>query len=679
MIENADKKNIRSKPLRFHLRFQIIPGKDVEKEAHMLVNFCNKHGIEEVVLFFAGEEWNNGLLSARDENMWFDTIEKIKPIMDKAGVTTSLNPWMTVLHCERGRRFPKDRKFRPMVSPYGEKSKACASFADPKWRDYVCNLYGRFAKLGFRVIWVEDDFRFHNHEPLSWGGGFEPEVLKRFAQKAGRNVGREEVVKKILKPGKPHPWRAKWMETWREIHLELAADLANAVAQNSPCRTKIGLMSSHPSAHSIEGRDWLKLFDAFAINGQAAHRPHFAGYTESVGKTKDYSIMMLDVQKNFRPSWCEVAPEIENFPFTHWNKSDSLTWTEMALCMFNGSDALLLDLFPFSANRAQDEPQVGDLLDKSRPGLQWISAKFSKNLNTYGVGIPWRQDAQAHVHTTKGQSFNELNATSFQPGRFLLAYGVPVSANQQEVNAIFGSLAWAFKDEELQHLLSGGLLLDGISADILIQRGFGEHIGVDLKGWACREEAEYSVEMVVSEETAVRKGFYFNANTIDRLCMLEPKKGAHEWTTIITPEKKHFGSGIVIYENKLGGRVVTYAAPDPITLPKSYQRQTITQKAIDFLANDRFASPIVTGAANLLPTHFKGENRNFAVILNGSPDPAKPVVRIHDMVNRSVDATLLRPLKKPRKAMVNVSTSRKVTAVTSETEVPYLGFLVLEW
>jgi hypothetical protein len=95
----------------YHLRFQIIPGANVKKDA--------------------------------------------KEILENSGISVSLNPWMTSLHCDRGRKFPADRKFQPIVSPTGKVSKACASFADTEWRKYVFNLYGRFAKLGFRVLWAE--------------------------------------------------------------------------------------------------------------------------------------------------------------------------------------------------------------------------------------------------------------------------------------------------------------------------------------------------------------------------------------------------------------------------------------------------------------------------------------------------------------------------------------------
>lgn len=72
-------------------------------------------------------------------------------------------------------------------------------------------VYNRFAKLGFRVVWVENDFRYHGHRPLNWGGSFEIEILNRFAQKVRRKVTRQ-----------------------REIQLEVATGLAKSVAENAP-------------------------------------------------------------------------------------------------------------------------------------------------------------------------------------------------------------------------------------------------------------------------------------------------------------------------------------------------------------------------------------------------------------------------------------------------------------
>jgi hypothetical protein len=184
----------------------------VERNTRDAVRFCRKHHIEEVVLFYAGEEWNNGFMTPAEEDRWFDTLGRAEPFFDRAGIATSLNPWYTTLHVSRGRRFPKGRAFTRMVDPNGRRDEDVASFTDPAWRKTIARQFARFAALGMRVVWIEDDWRYHNHGNLAWGGGFEEPVVARFGKKIGRKTTRAEVVRNILKPGAPHPWRAKWLE-----------------------------------------------------------------------------------------------------------------------------------------------------------------------------------------------------------------------------------------------------------------------------------------------------------------------------------------------------------------------------------------------------------------------------------------------------------------------------------
>jgi hypothetical protein len=580
-----------------------------------------------------------------------------------------------------------------MVSPSGVASTACASFADPAWRQYFVEQYAAFASLGFRVLWVEDDFRYHNHAPLDWGGGFEPEVLDRFSTKVGRAVSREEVVRAILQPGSPHPWRRLWLETWRDVQLEVASDLARAVESSSPRAASLGLMSSHPAVHAVEGRDWGKLFDALSIAGRVAHRPHFAGYSEAPGRSLASSIAMLDVQKTLREPGCEVAPEIENFPFTSWTKSDSLTWSQMVLGMLQGSDALLLDLFPFSGNRPSQEPAIGKLLDASRPALEWIARELDRDLETRGIGAPWKQDAQSHVHTSRGQAMGELDATFSEVPRLLLPYGVPVACRRQRVNAIFGSLAWAFDDREITDLLSGGLLLDGASAAVLQERGYSELIGVEVRDRLERDSSPYAVETVIAEESGVRPGVYLNVNPVPVMYALEPRHGAIEWTSVLAPERpprgRRLGSGLVCFTNRSGGRVAVIAAESPGGMPQSDHRQTMVQGVTRFLRGPD-ASPdldgvLVSGGPHLLPMCFDaplgaGGFRNVVVVANGNTDPAKPTIQVPGRVSSEVDATLLVPLAKPRNARIATATvDGSATVLAARTAVPSLGYLVLRW
>jgi len=352
----------------------------------------------------------------------------------------------------------------------------------------------------------------------------------------------------------------------------------------------------------------------------------------------------------------------------------------MAICQFYGADALLLDLFPFSGNSAAEEPGIGKLLDECRPGLEWIGRRFRGGLPALGVGIPFRQDAAERVRTAAGRSMDELWVRSLSPSEYLVRYGVPVSMREQPVNAIFGDMAWAFDDEEVRRMLSGGLLLDGQSAWILCRRGFSRHLGVQVKTILGRFEHNYSLEAVTAGGLPARKGLYFNSNKAQRMAVVRPLGGAREWTEIITAEPRRVGSGMVAFTNSLGGRVMTLAACDPGgALAMSFQRQALVHHAVEFLSGGQFASPLVTGAAHLLPAHFRARGSDYVAVFNESGDSARPVVTLPRGAPAPAGATLLAPLSKPASARVRWSRVKGRMVGHSQILVPNLGCLVLRW
>jgi hypothetical protein len=186
------------------------------------------------------------------------------------------------------------------------------------------------------------------------------------------------------------------------------------------------------------------------------------------------------------------------------------------------------------------------------------------------------------------------------------------------------------------------------------------------------------VEVASSRRTGVEEGFCFNVNDIDRVAVIDPIHDASEWTTIITPDRRRFGAGMVAYHNRLGGRTVTVASGAPGRLYASYHRQILVQAAIRYISGGRFESAIVTGGPYLLPMHFESTDSHFVVVFNGSPDPAKPVVSLGASCGALESSTLLVPLEEPRSADVS-GVRGPATQVASKTAIPYLGFLVLQW
>jgi len=238
----------------------------------------------------------------------------------------------------------------------------------------------------------------------------------------------------------------------------------------------------------------------------------------------------------------------------------------MAFAMFYGSDALLLDLFAFAGNRARRTRGLASC--SIGAGRRSNGSRAVRERSTDPrVGIPWREDAASRLRLGKGATLRDLSPSRFGPETLLLSYGIPVAMRRQPINAVFGPWAWAFDDAEVQDLLGGGLLLDGVAAEILCRRGFGADLGVNVERMVGREEAPYAVERVVASAPGLPRGFNFNHNMLPRVAKLSLRKGAKAVTVLLTPTGTRFGPATTVFANRRGGRVAVLAAPNPAELP----------------------------------------------------------------------------------------------------------------
>lgn len=668
---------------RYHLRYQVHPAGDIAARAQALVKVCLDLEIDEVVLLLAAEELFSGHLAGADEDRWFTATGIAAQTLRAAGLAVSLNPWVTSGHADRGRG---DRLgFAPMVSPSGQPAAGQASFACPRWREWITGHYGRFAELGFRVLWLEDDFRYHNHSPLDWGGGFEPLMLERLERLVGEPVTRERLVEAMTAPGEPHPWRALMHQVWRTAQLEVARMVSTEVARRSGGRSRLGLMSSRPDAASAEGRDWDALFDALRAGDLAAvHRPHFAEYTDAPASVLGGQLWLLEAQRGLRPPGVDSEAEIENWPYTSWTKSDTQTWSEMTAAQFAGSDALLINVWPNHDPVAIERyPAVGEMLRRSRPALDWIAARYPSSFTSAGIGLPVRPAAATFVHLDAGDP-RDLTVGPEQAAEFLLSNGVPVAARppgtSTELGAVFGRLAWALHDAEIRELLSGGLLLDGVAASILQRRGFGQLTGVAVHEVVARDRRPpdprpYAIERVLTDDQGLA-GVPLSLNLQPAVARMTALNGAEVWTGVEAPDGSRWGDGRTLFRNELGGRVAVLAAGAPAALPGSDDARRLLHHIVRALEAGRSALPLVSGAPRLFPHLAYADGVARLAIANGSADPAVPAIDLPGVHREEVTVTRLAPLREPRPGAIAVTEHGRPG---SGTELGHRGWLVLEW
>ena len=261
-----------------------------------------------------------------------------------------------------------------------------------------------------------------------------------------------------------------------------------------------------------------------------------------------------------------------------------------------------------------------------------------------------------------------------------MQYGVACSTRLQKINSLFGSIVWAYDDNEIRDLLSGGLLLDGRSAMILCERGFAPLIGLEMdEGFVNRQKATYAVETTVSQKTGLDKDIYLEYNNVPSTGRIKRlMKGAEEWTSILTPEKEKFSPGIVTFRNKLGGRIAVFPVSNPVSLSRNFHRQTILHNLVRYMSTDRFDSVLVSGAPYCSPIHFEEPGRTVVVVMNGGTDPTSPVINV-PFKKRPASATLLCPLSAPEKAHVKILADKNGSTIKTRETIPFHGFLVLEW
>src|SRR5512134_3754396 len=138
-----------------------------------LVRACEEFGINEVLLFPHGLDltdcmtgyWPLDIVRADCE-----LVARAKEALARVGVRTGLNVWHTLGHGDRGRDMTGVFPFQPLVDTEGRACRACACPLSSEWQKHMTGSFEMYAALQPSRIFLDDDFRWHNHTPVDGGG-----------------------------------------------------------------------------------------------------------------------------------------------------------------------------------------------------------------------------------------------------------------------------------------------------------------------------------------------------------------------------------------------------------------------------------------------------------------------------------------------------------------------------
>ncbi len=487
------------KVFRYIPRITIVPGVYEEERIEVLAKYCLEYRYDEVMFFLNAEDLNDGHIELDALDPYLDVIERAKCALAERGIMTSLNPWNTLLGGERGRTLKPGQNFETMVDIDGKKGAVTPCPLSESWREYFLRYYlTLIERIRPNIIWIEDDFRMHNHAPLHWGGCFCEKHMRLYSAYAGRTITREELVKGMADGGSGNIFREAYYFVTRKVMRELAEYIGKGIHALYP-QQKIGLMTSDPKMHSIEGRDWYGIL--YALGG--AHTPidriHLPCYRQCC--TQDYCWDYNDVSMQTRaliPEETCVLPEIESAMFSPYTKSRNFTRFQAESCLSLCPNGVTLDLDCFAGNGLVPEYGYGEKLARIKDYLSEFVDLHLPFSSMRGIVIPVREDAYLYAAAKEYLSDVRINENWW--ASHLASLGITYRYSKQkrfenEIVAVSGNYFAGLSDAEIADLFANNfLLLEGKSVEILFRRGLNRLVGAKSYRILDSERGEYSFE-----------------------------------------------------------------------------------------------------------------------------------------------------------------------------------------
>ncbi len=548
------------------LRAQIYPDRYVDERIKSIKNWCLTYGFKNVILFFNGEEYCVGHITKEQLKPWLEVIKRAKKEFAKAGISTSLNPWFELGHIDRGRTLQEGQHFQTMVDRNGKQCALTACPLDKEWKEYYLDLMAYYVKeTEPEVLWIEDDFRLHNHEPLDWGGCWCPHHMEAYNKKLGKNETREEFVK-ALESEEPTPERKAWLDVSWETMDGLAKEIQERVIALG-IKTKVGLMSSTPWMHAMEARDWHQIHVDLSSEGTLIDRIHLPAYREMGAKAYYFDFNRISmVNRSFIGDDCEQYPELENSSYSDFVKDPKFVTFQVEGALPLGLKGMTYNIFQCGGDGAQKELGYGKAIKKIDAYLNEVTKLDLKPSEMRGLVFPLDEKTVYNRHPKNG--FMDLIPDDFDPVGFFssMGYSYRVSKEKEfkgERVVLCGQNTRNFSDEQLKNLFENNFVfIDGGAALVLKEKGLLSLI--DAKDATLRGALHKYDCFEMLENGAALKGMHNYRSSSQRRCgnyvKIEYDNGVRVLSGLYDPFMKRTGNG---FAYSSGYCVYPYELKDP--------------------------------------------------------------------------------------------------------------------
>ncbi len=446
------------------LRIQIAPDGDQDVKIDKLVSHCVKYGFTDVIGMINAEELCVGHMTIEEAKPWVALFKKERDKLREHGITFSINTWLEMGHNDRGWTLRSGQEhYHTIVDFEGRKSNFIACILDENFRKDFCEYVTYLcSELQPEMYWIEDDFRFMNHPPIKFPCCFCDLHMKEYNRRLNANYTREELVKKINEKGISKE-RKVFLDVERESIISFADRIATAVKKGCD-KTTVGLMSSGPSAHCQESRDWDKLLTAISRGNEKINRIHLP-YGEPSGKEwlYEFNTNAMGV-RTLSPKDTIIMPEYENGAPDIFGATPRYTKFKLESASALVLKGMTYSIYGFEGNGVSDEYGYGEAVKSATPYLQGVE-NLNLDFSTLdGVICPIDQD----ICYRKPIENNSITETSpildYRIAPYFSIMGIAFKYSTEKVFknkviALCGQNTYNFTDEQIIDLFKNNKVI----------------------------------------------------------------------------------------------------------------------------------------------------------------------------------------------------------------------------
>lgn len=491
----------------YSLRYALALNRDNTKRLKELAKFCHDAKIDDINFFINHEEIGRGHLLNNETEEWLSLAREMKDFSIEHDLTFSLNPGITLMHGDRGRKLNTKLAFGTMVDANGVQASAVACPLDPIFQDYLADTYGMYATLEPNYLWIEDDLRHFNHKPIQWGCFCEKHMDTYRQILNNQTLTREELVSKILQSGQASNERKVYLDCARQTIIDIVKKIQIKVHSISP-KTKLALMTSQPDQHTTEGRDWQKLFTSLSGKQPFVARPHLPAYNEVTAKeySKDFN-RVSRVTADLLGDDAELFPELENYMYSRYTKSNHFSQFQLVTSLMLHPKGTTMNLFDMMGTGVVNDYHIQEMLATVKPYLNDISQLDLKVSEQVGIRVLYSPNTAYQVETSIGEERDELISQEYSWLELLSSFGFSVKPSRydpkisQEIIAISGQFLRTLTNQQICQLFEENFtLIDGETVAILVERELGYLIGVTDCSWKAVRSGQQSYEQVTNHK-----------------------------------------------------------------------------------------------------------------------------------------------------------------------------------